>query len=56
MCCKFAPNLDKALRDHFVHNIRSESAQKKLLTEADWTIEQVVVIDKTKELAALAMH
>ena len=35
MCCKFTPNLVKAPKDRLVCEIRNESAQKKLLTEAD---------------------
>ena len=36
--CEFGEFLDQALRDRFVCGVKSESLQKKLLTEADLTI------------------
>ena len=40
MRCEFGDLLDQALHDRFVHGVRSEALQKKLLTEADLTIKR----------------
>ena len=42
--CDFGEFLDQALRDRFVCGVRSESLQKKLLTEADLTIKRALEI------------
>ena len=50
--CEFGAYLDDALRDRFVCGLRSETIQKKLLTETDLTFQRAVEIAHTMETAA----
>ena len=50
--CEFGAYLDDALRDRFVCGLRSETIQKKLLTETDLTFQRAVEIARTMETAA----
>ena len=50
--CEFGAYLDDALRDRFVCGLRSETIQKKLLTETDLSFQRAVDIAHTMESAA----
>lgn len=51
--CEFKqPFLDEVLRDRFVCGLRSETAQKRLLTEKDLSMAKAVDIAQSLELAA----
>ena len=50
--CEFDVYLDDTLRDHFVCWLRSETIQKKLLTETDLTFQRALEIAHTMEMAA----
>ena len=49
--CQFGGFLEEALRDRLVCGMRHESAQKKLLTEADLTLARAVEIAQGMEAA-----
>ena len=49
--CEFGEFLDQALRDRFVCGVRTESIQKKLLTEADLTMKRAQEIAQSIESA-----
>ena len=49
--CDFKDHLDEALRDRFVCGLRSEAAQKQLLTESELTFTRAVEIAKGMEVA-----
>ena len=49
--CDFAEFLDSALRDRLVCGIRSESAQKRLLSEADLTLKKAMELAQGMEAA-----
>ena len=49
--CKFGAFLDEALRDRLVCGLRSESIQKKLLTEADLTLTKAINLSVGMEAA-----
>lgn len=49
--CEFGEFLDQALRDRFVCGVRTESIQKKLLTEADLTMKRAQEIAQSMESA-----
>lgn len=49
--CAFGTFLDDALRDRFVCGLKSEAAQKKLLSEPDLTFQRAVEIAQNMELA-----
>ena len=49
--CEFGEFLYQALRDRFVCGVKSESLQKKLLTEADLTIKRAQEIGQSMESA-----
>ena len=49
--CEFGAFLDEALRDRFVCGLRSESARRKLLTEAKLTLAKAVEFAQCMELA-----
>ncbi|XP_028660385.2 uncharacterized protein K02A2.6-like [Erpetoichthys calabaricus] len=50
--CEFGANLDDALRDRLVCGLRSEGLQKRLLTEANLTLQKAIEIAVSMELAA----
>ena len=50
--CKFGTNLNDTLRDRFVCGLKSETMQKKLLTEVDLTYENAVKIAVSMESAS----
>ena len=50
--CEFGAYFDDTLRDRFVCGLRSETIQKKLLTEMDLTFQRAVEIAHTMETAA----
>ncbi len=50
--CEFQTYLDEALRDRFVCGLRSEAAQKRLLTETKLTFQRAVEIAQGMESAA----
>ena len=50
--CDFGEFLDQALRDRFVCGLRTESTQKRLLTERDLTLAKAVELASGMETAA----
>jgi len=50
--CEFGSYLNEALRDRFVCGLRSEATQKKLLAEAELTLQKAVKIAQSMEMAA----
>lgn len=51
--CEFGDYLDQALRDRLVCGLRSESIQKRLLSEADLTLERALTLSQGLEAADL---
>lgn len=49
--CKFGTNLEEAIRDRLVCGLKSESTQKRLLTEAELTLVKAVSIAQSMEAA-----
>ena len=54
--CDFGNYLEEALRDRFIYGLRSEAAQKQLLTETDLTLACAVDIAKSMEAADKKMQ
>ena len=50
--CAFGQSLNDTLRDRLVWGLRSEAIQKRLLTEADLSLERAVNISTSMEMAA----
>ena len=50
--CEFGTFLNEALRDRLVCGLKAESIQKRLLTEADLTLDKAVKISVASETAA----
>lgn len=49
--CKFEAYLDEALRDRLVCGLRSESTQRRLLSEADLTLQKALELAQSREAA-----
>ena len=49
--CKFGAYLDEALRDRLVCGLRSETTQRRLLSEADLTLQKAVDLAQSMEAA-----
>jgi len=49
--CEFGSYLNEALTDRFVCGLRSEATQKKLLAEAELTLQKAVKIAQSMEMA-----
>ena len=54
--CEFGDYLNEALRDRFVCGLRSESTQKRLLSEVDLTLTKAVSIAQSMEAAESEAH